>query len=121
MRRVFTILCTLAFVATSCGGDDDGASPTETPIAPSDDLSCEVFVSAHADFDESFDGYASEEEALESWILGSPGGPPVGTWVHHEGSQWILRAEDGSTVGRSETVMINAERYASNDIDYCQD
>jgi hypothetical protein len=121
MKRLLTVLLALGFVVSACGSGAGDTSLTDTSTALSYDLSCGDFVSIHADFDESFDGYATQKEALESWILGSPGGPPRGSWAHYDGSRWLLVDENGSTVGRTEIVMMNAERYASNEIDYCED
>ena len=80
------------------------------------ELACEQFTAIHADIDPSFAGCETVEEALSAWQ-----GLPNGEWAEHEDGTWLLVNSDGDTVGRStELLMINAERYVSAGVEYCE-
>ena len=121
MRLRIVLVCAFAAtVVSACGSGGQDSSDAY-------DLSCETMASIHADMDQDFEGHATPEEAVNSWIAGS-GGLPNGEWTHHEDAKWILVDNDGNTVARTQVRTMTGnnnttfatERYVSNEIEYCE-
>ena len=140
MRRLTLVVVTAA-LAVSCGSGSDTSSPEDQtdPVTSGSmagsgaeepetfDLGCETIFEIHADFDAAFEGYATPEDAVESWTPGA-GGVPDGEWKQFEGDRWVVLSDTGETVARTqvEVWVSNAnttfanERFVASGIEYCE-
>ena len=142
MRKsvLFTVL--LMLVVSSCGDSarvDNTTPSTDVEDEPHADfeedavpdglgnkLECDVTVSIVGAMAGDFEGFATEEEAVNDWKPGT-GDIPDGEWVQHEDDSWTLVGDDGLTVAsavvraitRNENTTFPTERYVSGGIEYC--
>jgi hypothetical protein len=141
LRRL-VLFAVLTMIVVSCeegtdtSGPEDQTDPvTSGSVADSEgsgrpesfDLDCEIIFEVHADFDASFEGYTTPQEAVESWPPGA-GGIPDGDWTQFEDNKWVVVSSDGETVARARveawtgnpTTTFASERYVVGGIEYCE-
>ena len=97
------------------------------PDSLDNELECDITVSIVGAMAGDFEGFATEEEAVNAWKPGT-GDIPDGEWVQHEDNSWTLVADNGLTVAKAEVRAITGnenttfatERYVSDGIEYCE-